>query len=517
MPTVGWCEPCNVPILDARRCGICHTPSSKIRFTKAELRPISKEEMNFYRKALAKTGVDIASLFPKGTVFHNIMGELIADGKKVLRISYDEGEQNWKARFFKDMLQHMRSFEGSDLQRTIRANQYILEEKEAKALRLIRKAIKRYADLPVAVSFSGGKDSTVTLALMRKIKRRPDVIFLNTTIEFDQTVRYVHRIARLWKVRLLEARPPHDFLDLCWQLGPPSKMMKWCCKTQKFSPQNQLINERYPRGVLVFSGIRKSESNARSGFRTIQRNKMIPKQTLAFPILDWTSLDVWLYILGRGIPYNEMYRHGFARVGCWACPEKSLRDLALLEEVSPTLFGKLRNILYEYAVRAHIQDPEGWIRTGKWRSRRTKWLKTVACSSSQLCSIGDQTMYTFTEACDMNRVKEFLRVFGSPCELGSVTRIDGQEIEITIIGQRMRVKTGNPELLLRLEKQLARALNCVGCGACVGICPVGALRIEGGRIKIGPDCIRCLRCVTANGIRMSCVSVNYKPEIMAVA
>jgi len=154
MPVVGWCERCNVPILDARKCGICHAPSSKIRFTKAELRPIFKEEMSFYRKVLDKRDADIASLFPKGTVFHNVMGELIADGKKVLRISYDEDAQNWKARFFKDALQHMRSFEGTDLQRTIRANRYILEEKEAKALRLIRKVIRRYADVPMAVSFS---------------------------------------------------------------------------------------------------------------------------------------------------------------------------------------------------------------------------------------------------------------------------------------------------------------------------------------------------------------------------
>lgn len=131
--------------------------------------------------------------------------------------------------------------------------------------------------------------------------------------------------------------------------------------------------------------------------------------------------------------------------------------------------------------------------------------------------MGDQTMYTFTDACDMNRVREFLTVFGPSRELGSMTRIDGQEIEITIIGHRMRIKVRNPMILLKLEKQLSRALNCVGCGACVGICPVGALRIEHGSIRITADCIRCLRCVTANGIRMSCVSVNYKPEIMAIA
>jgi len=151
--------------------------------------------------------------------------------------------------------------------------------------------------------------------------------------------------------------------------------MKWCCKTQKFSPQNQLINQIYPNGVLVVSGIRKAESNIRLRFDRIQKNKMIPKQTLVFPILDWSSLDVWFYIFWKKIPYNKMYDYGFLRIGCWVCPEKSPRDFKLVERFRPELSARLFQMLKNYAIRNGVESPEDWIESGKWRSARQSGLR----------------------------------------------------------------------------------------------------------------------------------------------
>jgi len=153
---------------------------------------------------------------------------------------------------------------------------------------------------------------------------------------------------------------------------------------------------------------------------------------------------------------------------------------------------------------------------GEWRHRRTKWLKTVVCTSSQLCSAVDEFAYVVTDASHMRRLREFLKVFGKTSENEFMTKIESSQIDITIIGNRIRVRPKAPTILKVFEKQIARALNCVGCGACVGVCPVGALEIESGEIRIGPGCMKCLQCITANGIRMSCVSVNYRPHVLAV-
>lgn len=516
MPSVGWCDKCNVPVLDASYCGICHSPSRKLRLMKAELKPIFAEEKKLYEKILASHFNTIPrQVFPDGMCFYSIMGEVIIDGKKIFRPSVDRNTGRWTVKFFKSFSEEISGLKGSDLRKTLRANRYILRRKEKEAIGFLKRTFEKFRHLPIAVSFSGGKDSAVTLALTRAVTRNVDVIFLNTTIEFDETVDYVHELTRLWESNLVEVHPPQDFLTLCEQLGPPSTRMKWCCKTQKFSPQNQVINERYPEGVLVANGIRKSESNIRQKFLRVQVNKMIPKQLLAFPILDWSSLDVWLYTFWKKIPYNTMYSYGFARIGCWACPEKSLRDFKLIENSRPHLIEKRNGILKQYAQSINIQNVKRWIESGKWRFRKTKWTKTSVCTSSRICSIKSEVTYTFSNPALMKRVKEFMKVFGRTSTTPIITKVTNSNIEITIIGNRMRVNVETPDILTIFERQLRRALNCVGCGACVGACDANALEVKEGVLKVGDTCAHCLRCVTSNGIRMSCVSVNYKPQILA--
>ena len=516
MTKLGWCDTCNVPILDGFNCGLCHHKSRPLYFTKTELKPIFGEEVSLYKKILARKGVPLHALLPNALLFYNVMGEVVVDGRKVFRLSFDRETGDLTPKFFKDFVGTLPSFQGSSLSLTIAANEPILRKKESDALDFLGKTLRKYPHMPMAVSFSGGKDSTVTLALTRLLRNEFDAIFLNTTVEFEETVSYVRDITRSWDINLIETTPPHDFFQLCDDLGPPSTRMKWCCKTQKFGPQNILINERYPDGVLVISGIRKVESNIRARFRKVQRNKMIPKQILAFPILDWTSLDVWLYLLWKNIPHNKMYDYGFTRIGCWPCPEKSLRDFKLVETFRPDLSEKLGQMLRSYASRSNIESPDSWIQSGSWRSRKTKWIKTTVCKSSQPCSLGDEMIYTFKCGPHLNRVKEFIKVFGKPILKNSMLRIQSPNIDITLIGSKMRIKFNNPFVSSVFEKQLARALNCVGCGACVGACDSNALRIEHGEIRIGEQCTGCLRCVVSNGIRMSCVSVNYKPEVLAI-
>ena len=516
MSSLGWCDTCNVPILDGLSCGLCHHKSRPMSFTKTELKPIFAEETDLYRQILARNEVP-DMLAHSNLSFYNIMGEIVIDGQKVFRLSFDKATQNFIPKFFKKFENTLPTFHGSSRSMAIAANEYILQKKEKEAIDFLKQTALRFQHLPLAVSFSGGKDSTVALALTKLAANNFDAIFLNTTVEFDETVNYVRDISKTWNIPLIETNPPHNFFSLCEELGPPSTRMKWCCKTQKFSPQNQLINEQYSDGVLVISGIRKIESNIRSRFNRIQKNKMIPKQVLAFPILNWTSLDIWLYLMWKNIPHNKMYDYGFSRIGCWACPEKSLRDFKLVETIRPELSGRLRRMLEKYAENNSIDNPEYWITYGDWRHRKTKWTRTTVCQSSRPCTLDDEMIYDFKIGPYVDRVKEFLKIFGKTKIRGPVMRVCGPDMEITFIGNKMRTKIKNPTILPVFEKQLSRALNCVGCGACVGICSSGALKIETGELKISDKCVGCLKCVTSNGIRMSCVSVNYNPHILSVA
>ncbi|MDD1750333.1 MAG: phosphoadenosine phosphosulfate reductase family protein, partial [Methanothrix sp.] len=76
------------------------------------------------------------------------------------------------------------------LQDVISANEEHLKSLERAALSEIKSYLSRNR-LPVNISFSGGKDSLACLCLGQKALSRPEVLFINTGLEFPETVEYV--------------------------------------------------------------------------------------------------------------------------------------------------------------------------------------------------------------------------------------------------------------------------------------------------------------------------------------
>lgn len=457
--------------------------------------------------------------------------------------------------------------ENTTWKRTVEANRTYLDGRMEEAREFITRTRSDYSALPAFVSFSGGKDS-VTVALLEKIalpRESIPLFFADTTLEADETYRFLEDFCRLYNFDLVDYekyRSPKDFFELCEELGSPSIFYRWCCTVFKSYPVNVLYKD-YDTDILTFDGIRRKESLNRRKYKKISRIKKIPKQIAAYPIIDWKEFDVWMFILSGGlgefddpILFNPLYKTGQTRVGCVVCPAASPTNCFFRRLSRNSAWEKFETLLYRYAETAG-RDRK-WVDTDYWRLRRPKQdkLKAGKCEqgyvgngetdpvSKPLC--GDLGAFTYLFGSDGESRNESLGLFVRDADLSDSSRIrvDCGVLEFlkpfgrirtfnvgkrkyfrvvaddeTVIasgmlgGKKMLVQTGNNGSLpdkREVDLQLLKAMNCVGCGGCVGSCPFGAIELLDGRFHIDSQrCIQCRECVGSRSSHRGCIALSF--------
>ncbi|WP_243669267.1 phosphoadenosine phosphosulfate reductase family protein [Methanoculleus chikugoensis] len=250
------------------------------------------------------------------------------------------------------------------------------------SMNFIRSTVEKYKDKVdiVTVSFSGGKDSVVVADLVKRTLNSTNfvVIFADTQLESKMTYDFVDQFHHENpKIQVLKARLGRDQTEL-WggKLGPPSRINRWCHTVYKTAPIRKTIKE-YLGGqekptVLLIDGIRAEESARRSKYDNIQFGTKEMLQINVSPILEWSSLEVFLYMFLRKLSFNQMYRWGgYSRVGCIICPYSSswggeyLSRRLFEEDVEPYL-----TIIKQNVESSHIPDINNYISEGgRWKSR----------------------------------------------------------------------------------------------------------------------------------------------------
>ena len=66
-------------------------------------------------------------------------------------------------------------------------------------------------------------------------------------------------------------------------------------------------------------------------------------------------------MLANKIPFNNAYRQGFTRVGCWCCPNNSSWSEYLSSIYMPDEFEKFRTLLYSFAKKVGKPDWKTYI------------------------------------------------------------------------------------------------------------------------------------------------------------
>ena len=135
-------------------------------------------------------------------------------------------------------------------------------------------------------------------------------IYGDTTLELPYTLEYVERFRAnnpktIFKVA---KNKEQNFYDVCEDIGPPARMLRWCCTMFKTGPISRVLNSLYrDKDILTFYGIRKCESVSRSKYSRIESDPefvKIQKQTVASPVFYWKDIDIWLYLLSANVDFK---------------------------------------------------------------------------------------------------------------------------------------------------------------------------------------------------------------------
>ena len=389
-------------------------------------------------------------------------------------------------------------------------------------------------NLPTIVSFSGGKDSLASLLLTLDAGLKLPVLFVDTGLEFDETVQHVHDVCERHGLQLIEEKAPTDaFFGNLVYFGPPAKDYRWCCKTNKLGPTVGAINKHFPDGVLSFIGQRKYESEQRNSKPRVWKNPWTPGQIGASPIQNWCAMHVWMYIFYKKEPYNIWYTRGLDRIGCFLCPASDLAEFDAIAGQSKR-WDDWDKYLDEYMKDRGL--PKEWKEYSLWRwksapnsikeevqrvsgkevSELTKQTKapekgpiTIKVQDGYSpCTIGYSIEAALSRPIDLEKVRPFChaitwivpeKIEGDYIELGSATLYAEGSI-ISKSGSELDAR----RTIDHIFQLIMRAEQCVGCGLCAARCRPGALYMEDGKVHIHEDeCIFCRECFGP------CPSVNF--------
>ena len=418
---------------------------------------------------------------------------------------------------------------GDIWEQVVGANSSLIDEMRRRSVDFINETVRKI-DLPAAVSFSGGKDSLATLMLCMEAGLDPPLLFVDTGIEFPETVDYVHKLASDLDLNLIEEKPTTDFLENFEKFGPPGRDFRWCCKTNKLGPMTRLIKENFPGGVLTFIGQRRFESSSRQRKGAIWKNPWVPSQVGASPVQNWNGLDIWLYIFKKEAIYNPLYERGFERIGCWLCPSTDLAERELLVN------SGLDTSWWEDALereRRSRELPEEWIRYGFYRfkvppphmrniaertgisdslknARRIRGIEEpiVVVEGNRSCRTGLIKEGAVSDKVPWEHLVNLLNIMGKVEETEEGNSIsvwptgwksNRPAVEVfrdSAVVIRSRGGEGMKNRTRDLFSVVLRAEGCTGCGVCVGRCPVNAIVIKDGRARIDPErCLHCGKCL----------------------
>lgn len=216
----------------------------------------------------------------------------------------------------------------------------------------------------VYVAYSGGKDSSVLLHLVRGMYPEVPAVYYKTGLEWPEIEKMVnktenvvklrpripfHKVIERWGYPIISKQVAGKLFVLrhAKNLGSRQRQVHWktvnqlpkkyryllaapfdisakCCIYMKKEPGSKYVKQT---GRQPFIGVLHSDSRLRQrswerfGCNAFDKKGLngVGSGPESRPIMSWDSEDVWGYIHRFGLEYSSLYDKGWTQTGCMFC------------------------------------------------------------------------------------------------------------------------------------------------------------------------------------------------------
>ena len=217
-----------------------------------------------------------------------------------------------------------------------------IDEKVEKSIRVIEETYRRFPHDKIALAWTGGKDSTILLWIVRELAKEkgfplPHIMFINEGYVFEEVWEFADKLSRDWNFTYHIAQND-DVLKQVKKVGDPVKVAKlnkrnkealkdldFKGKTFPFEPESYVGNHLMKTVAMnihlekegiqaLITGIRWDEQEARSN-ETYFSSRENPDHFRVHPILHFEEKDVWNATHKNKVPYLKLYEEGYRSLG----------------------------------------------------------------------------------------------------------------------------------------------------------------------------------------------------------
>lgn len=373
-------------------------------------------------------------------------------------------------------------------------------------------------------SFSGGKDSQVVLDLCTRAipSTEFEVIYSDTGYELPPSLSLYKDVQEYYNnkypdLKFSIAKNHESVLNYWDKIGTPSDTHRWCCSIMKTAPLYRTLkvnNSNKQAKVLTFDGVRAEESLKRGSYMRIGKGKHTTI-TNAHPIIDWNTIEIFLYLFEHKLPVNKAYRYGKARVGCLICPFSSRWDDMIASRKFNDDLRPFTDRIQNWSKDNKIGSINDFIKERRWKIKaigNTELAKTsvsITDSSNSFCAIIKNPVKSIFDW--LPALAEYTAETLGNSAKGSIKyqeKVYDYSLEYNESTNTYKFIVDHPssQLGYLLRRVIYKSAYCINCEVCEVDCPTGALSILPD-VKIDKSkCIHCHRCLTSH--ELGCISAD---------